>query len=322
VADPGLTQDDILALLETAQRNNARDQLTGALIYNGQNFMQLLEGPIEKVEACLAAIRADRRHNGMIEIRRRVIEEREFQGAGKLGVHMRDLFNQARRKLFEHPHRFLENLVAGEFLVMASTLCQLKSRELLPREERELEEEEEDPKERLVRRLIDYERFKEAAEELGRRCWLGRDLFARPRTGAEIERPLARDVEALALAEAFSALVQKAKEPAPKHEITLERWSLVQGVEWLLDTLPQGEPVALQGLFTQLDTREQRIQTFMAVLEMAKIQLVDVTQSLHLGPVDVTCLVDAKSADLSSLQDAEQGENRPAIEAQNAKKGA
>ena len=80
VADPGLTQDDILALLETAQRNNARDQLTGALIYNGQNFMQLLEGPIEKVVACLAAIRADRRHNGMIEIRRRVIEEREFAG--------------------------------------------------------------------------------------------------------------------------------------------------------------------------------------------------------------------------------------------------
>jgi len=218
--------------------------------------------------------------------------------------------------------RELDLTVAGEFLVMASTLCQLKSRELLPREERELEEEEEDPKERLVRRLIDYERFKEAAEELGRRFWLGRDLFARPRTGAEIERPLARDVEALALAEAFSALVQKAQEPAPKHEITLERWSLVQGVEWLLDTLPQGEPVALQGLFTQLDTREQRIQTFMAVLEMAKIQLVDVTQSLHLGPVDVTCLVDAKSADLSSLQDAEQGENRPAIEAQNAKKGA
>jgi segregation and condensation protein A len=218
--------------------------------------------------------------------------------------------------------RELDLTVAGEFLVMASTLCQLKSRELLPREERELEEEEEDPKERLVRRLIDYERFKEAAEELGRRFWLGRDFFARPRTGAEIERPLARDVEALALAEAFSALVQKAKEPAPKHEITLERWSLVQGVEWLLDTLPQGEPVALQGLFTQLDTREQRIQTFMAVLEMAKIQLVDVTQSLHLGRVDVTCLVDAKSADLSSLQDAEQGENRPAIEAQNAKKGA
>jgi chromatin segregation and condensation protein Rec8/ScpA/Scc1 (kleisin family) len=129
-------------------------------------------------------------------------------------------------------------------------------------------------------------------------------------------------VEALALAEAFSALVRKAKKPAPKHEITLERWSLVQGVEWLLDTLPQGEPVELQGLFTQLETREQRIQTFMAVLEMARMQLVDMAQSAHLGPVNVTCLVDAKTADLSILQDAEQGEKLPAIETQNEKRGA
>jgi segregation and condensation protein A len=217
-----------------------------------------------------------------------------------------------------HRMREMDLSVAGEFLVMASTLCQLKSRELLPRDERELEEEEEDPKERLVRRLIEYERFKEAAEELALRNWLGRDLFARPRSGAEIERPLARDVEALALAEAFSALVRKAKMPAPKHEITLDPWSLVQGVEWLLDTLPQGQPVELQDLFMQLPTRSQRVQTFMSVLEMARIQLVDVEQSDHLGPVAVTCLVDAKTADLSSIQDAEQGDNLPAIKAQNA----
>jgi len=78
VADPALTTADIAELLAQAQRNNERDALTGALIYNGQNFMQLLEGPVGKVEACLAAIRADRRHMGMIEIRRRLIEQRDF----------------------------------------------------------------------------------------------------------------------------------------------------------------------------------------------------------------------------------------------------
>lgn len=78
VADPGLTPADIAALVGHAQVNNARDALTGALIYNGQNFMQLLEGPVARVEACLARIRADLRHNGMIEIRRRLIDEREF----------------------------------------------------------------------------------------------------------------------------------------------------------------------------------------------------------------------------------------------------
>ncbi|MGH6649882.1 MAG: BLUF domain-containing protein [Sphingopyxis sp.] len=78
VADPGLAPADIASLVGKAQANNARDALTGALIYNGQNFMQLLEGPVARVEACLARIRADLRHNGMIEIRRRLIDEREF----------------------------------------------------------------------------------------------------------------------------------------------------------------------------------------------------------------------------------------------------
>lgn len=78
VADPGLTRADIAAMVGNAQANNARDALTGALIYNGQNFMQLLEGPVARVEACLARIRADLRHNGMIEIRRRLVEARDF----------------------------------------------------------------------------------------------------------------------------------------------------------------------------------------------------------------------------------------------------
>jgi hypothetical protein len=78
VADPLIGEDDIAALVEQAQRNNERDALTGALIYNGHNFMQLLEGPADKVEACLALIRSDTRHSGMTEIRRRDVDARDF----------------------------------------------------------------------------------------------------------------------------------------------------------------------------------------------------------------------------------------------------
>lgn len=78
VADPLIGPDNIAAILESARRNNARDGLTGALAFNGYNFLQLLEGPDEKVEACLAAIRADPRHSGMVEVRRRTIEARDF----------------------------------------------------------------------------------------------------------------------------------------------------------------------------------------------------------------------------------------------------
>lgn len=78
VADPMIGEQDIAALLVQARRNNQRDALTGALIFNGHNFLQLLEGPDEKVDACLAIIRNDPRHSGMVEIRRRAIDERAF----------------------------------------------------------------------------------------------------------------------------------------------------------------------------------------------------------------------------------------------------
>lgn len=78
VADPSISDEEIASILVSARRNNVRDELTGALVYNGHNFLQLLEGPDEKVEACLAVIRDDARHSGMIEVRRRTIEARDF----------------------------------------------------------------------------------------------------------------------------------------------------------------------------------------------------------------------------------------------------
>ena len=73
-----IRDEDIAAILVSARRNNMRDELTGALVYNGRNFLQLLEGPDEKVDACLTVIRGDPRHSGMIEVRRRPVETRNF----------------------------------------------------------------------------------------------------------------------------------------------------------------------------------------------------------------------------------------------------
>lgn len=78
VADPLISEEDIASILVSARNNNARDELTGALVYNGHNFLQLLEGPDEKVDACLAIIRNDPRHSGMTEVRRRAVETRDF----------------------------------------------------------------------------------------------------------------------------------------------------------------------------------------------------------------------------------------------------
>ena len=78
LADPLIGAADIDAILASARRNNERDALTGALAYNGYNFLQLLEGPDAKVEACLAIIRGDPRHSGMAEVRRRAVVSRDF----------------------------------------------------------------------------------------------------------------------------------------------------------------------------------------------------------------------------------------------------
>lgn len=78
VANPLIREEDIAAILLASRRNNALVGLTGALIYNGYNFMQLLEGPAVEVETCLDAIRSDGRHSGMTEVRRRTVEARDF----------------------------------------------------------------------------------------------------------------------------------------------------------------------------------------------------------------------------------------------------
>ncbi|WP_260580749.1 BLUF domain-containing protein [Sphingopyxis sp. PET50] len=117
VADPDLGPADIASMVAGAQANNARDGLTGALIYNGQNFMQLLEGPVAGVEACLARIRADLRHHGMIEVRRRLVDVREFADFSMLysplfRAHDEDLSRlAARRALDPQDERLMSNFL-------------------------------------------------------------------------------------------------------------------------------------------------------------------------------------------------------------------
>lgn len=118
VADPSIREEDISRLLEQAQRNNERDGLTGALIYNGRNFFQILEGPEAKLEACLQIIRMDPRHSGMVEVRRRPVERRDFADWSMLyhradGEYEQDLQRLAARgRLDSQDERMMSNFLA------------------------------------------------------------------------------------------------------------------------------------------------------------------------------------------------------------------
>ncbi len=204
--------------------------------------------------------------------------------------------------------RFLECMkeldlnVAGEFLVMAATLCQLKSRELLPRRVVLADEEEEDPRERLARRLIDYERYKQASEALFERPLLGREVFARPDDALVLlDRPIDPGVDVFGLLETCYGLLTREAEPEPVHEIEREVYSLADRVASLLHWLDCLGTAELSAAFAQCRSKPEVIVTFLALLEMARLQLVDISQADHLGPVVLTLKVAAQEADLSAL---------------------
>lgn len=176
--------------------------------------------------------------------------------------------------------------VAGEFLVMAATLIHIKSRMLLPPEEDEGEEEEEgDTREDLIRRLLEYQRFKDAAEQLERLEILKRDVFARPSEAPEAAETV--EFERLSLFDLISAL-RHVLERLPEegvHEVTLEKVSLRERMNHLLDDLHQKGKVVFQSLFEGAVSRIEVVVTFLAMLELVKIRAIKVWQEERIGPI-------------------------------------
>jgi len=193
---------------------------------------------------------------------------------------------------------YLDLDVAGEFLVMAATLVHIKSRMLLPPDETEADEEEGgDPRDELVRRLLEYQRFKDAAGELERRDVLRRDVFARsPEQPEEVETV---GFESVSLFDLISAL-RTVLERLPKdsaHQVVLETVSVREKMSLLLDDLHRGGKVIFQELFAGAVSRLDVIVTFLAMLELVKIRAVKIWQEETAGPIVI-----APAAPLDEIQ--------------------
>ena len=189
--------------------------------------------------------------------------------------------------------------VAGEFLVMAATLIHIKSRMLLPPGEEEDEEEEGgDPREELIRRLLEYQRFKEAAEELEKREILRRDVFVRP---SEVPDEMESvGFEGLSLFDLISAL-RHVLDRFPEervYEVTLERISVREKMSSLLDDLQRRGKVIFQSLFEAAVSRLEVVVTFLAMLELVKIRAIRVAQEEREGPIVIEL-----AAPLGDIQD-------------------
>jgi segregation and condensation protein A len=188
--------------------------------------------------------------------------------------------------------------VAGEFLVMAATLIHIKSRMLLPESDAETDEEEEggDAREELMRRLLEYQRFKEAAGELGQRDVLTRDVFVR--AAAPTEKPAPTAFRELSVFELLTAL-RRVLERLPKdefHEVTLEKITVREKMTLVLERLRVDGQVMFESLFTGAGTRMAVIVTFLAMLELVKIRAIRIFQDRLDGPIIIEAAVGVEQA--------------------------
>lgn len=206
--------------------------------------------------------------------------------------------------------------VAADYLVMAATLAYLKARELVPTPEAPEAAEEEgaeevlDPREELIRRLLEYQKYKNAAALLGDRPIEGRNIFGR---GMEIEgdggpAPLA-DHSAWKLIEAFGKLLEKAG-PKIKHEVIFDRVSISARINQVVDRLEmKGGALRFDELFDlslpEAELRSQLVVTLLAMLELARLRVVrvlasDDQETLIIAQVEGAALDQARRARLSS----------------------
>jgi segregation and condensation protein A len=182
--------------------------------------------------------------------------------------------------------------VAGEFLVMAATLIHIKSKMLLPRPDTAAGEdgEAEDPRDALVRRLLEHQKFKAAAELLHEReqlraaQWLRPDERVAQIAGDEYEPEL--EVDLYSLLTAFQAVIQRAKQ-RPKVMLPPEQVPVEVRIEQLLARLSEHEAYGFDELFSDVNDRAGLIVTFLALLEMIRLKLVRVFQSGSFGPIRV-----------------------------------
>jgi len=231
------------------------------------------------------------------------IRLQHFEGPLDLLIH---LIKKNEVNIYDIPialitHQYLEYLslmqelnldLAGEFLVMAATLIHIKSRMLIPRPTPDVDGEldEEDPREALVRRLLEHQKFKAAAELLHERETLRSAQHRRPdaavaeAAGEEQEPEL--EVDLFSLLAAFRGVLERAKS-RPRVVLPPEQMSIEERIEQLLERLSETEAVGFEELFADANTRAALIVTFLALLEMIRLKLIRAFQSGSFGPIRV-----------------------------------
>ena len=230
--------------------------------------------------------------------------------------HKIDIFDVPIGLIVEKYVAYLEKMqeinidVAGEFIVMAAHLAHIKSRLLLPRQApvAEVEEEEQgDPRADLIRRLLAYQKYREAAERLARQDILDRDSFPRRVRLARGPIPAGEtsliEMSVYKLIEALDSVI-RAIESSVSHEVVREKISISEAIRQVAERLNGHTSVSFYSVFEGHRQRQQIIITFLAILEMCRLKLLKVFQDDSGGDIRLSSYSGrAVGMDISEVRD-------------------
>ncbi|OIP21219.1 MAG: segregation/condensation protein A [Comamonadaceae bacterium CG2_30_60_41] len=253
------------------------DQVAVARLYGEPLFAlpQDLYIPPDALEVFLEAF------EGPLDLLLYLIRKQNFN---ILDIPMAGLTRQYLSYVDEIRHRNLE--LAAEYLLMAAMLIEIKSRMLLPPKPSAEGQEAEDPRAELVRRLLEYEQMKLAAAQLNALPQLGRDFLAAQVYIEQSLQPRFPDVSVPDLQEAWAAILQRAK-LVQRHKITREELSVREHMSQVLKHLQGRRFVEFEALFDPGKGAPVLVVTFIALLELAKEALIDITQAEAFAPIYV-----------------------------------
>jgi len=188
--------------------------------------------------------------------------------------------------------RLLDLEVAGEFLVMAATLMYIKSRELLPVDQQVQpggEDEGEDPRWELIRQLVEYKKFKDAAAQLAVLEARQEDVFPRVPGRLEFEPERARAAEAsiFDLLTAVNSVLQRVAKRSDQRDIFEDKWSVSEKIELLIRTLSERGRLKFSELFEGVTSRSEVVVTFLALLELIRLKQLTAVQREAFGEIEL-----------------------------------
>jgi segregation and condensation protein A len=188
--------------------------------------------------------------------------------------------------------RLLDLEIAGEFLVMAATLMYIKSRELLPVDQQvevEGEEEGEDPRWELIRQLVEYKKFKDAAAQLAVLESRQENVFPRVPVKLEFESepPPRNEASLFDLLNAVNVVLERFNQRPEQRDIFEDKWSVSEKIEFLMRAISEQSPLRFSELFEKVTSRSEVVVTFLALLELIRLKQVLAVQSEEFGEIEI-----------------------------------